>query len=63
MKKGDNDTAIEKEMHRDLQTSEDGDYNKSSHTITNRNSVEQPQQTPPQDTAKTTPVERPLDPK
>ena len=60
---GDNDTAIEEEMHGDLQTSNDEHYNNSPHTTTNRNSVEQAQQTLPQDTAKTTPVRRPLDPK
>ena len=60
---GDNNTAIEKEMHGNLQTTDDDHYNNSPHTTTIRNSVEQPQQTLPQDTAKTTRVERPLDPK
>ena len=50
-------------MHGDLKTSDNGDYNNSPHTTTYRNKVEQPQQTLPQNAAKTTPVERPLDPK
>ncbi len=51
-------------MHGDLQTSDNDHYNNRPHTTTNRTtSVEQPQQTLPQDTAKITPVERPLDPK
>ena len=43
----DTDTAIEEEMHGDIQTSEDGRYNNSPHTTTNRtnSSVEQPQHT------------------
>ena len=60
----DNDTALEEKMHGDLQTSDNDYYNNSPHTTTNRIiSVEQPQQTLLQDTAKTTPVERLLDPK
>ncbi len=57
---GDHDTPIEQEMHGDLETSRDDHYNNSPHTTTNRISVEKPQQTLPH---KTTPVERPLDPK
>ncbi len=45
IKTGDNDIAIEEEMHGDPQTSDDGHYNNGLHTTTNRNSVEQPQQT------------------
>jgi hypothetical protein len=62
--RGDTDTAIEEEMHGDLQTSDNVYCNNIPHTTTNRTtSVKQPQQALPQNTAKTTPVERPLDPK
>ena len=40
---GDNDTAIEEEMHGDLHTSDEDHYNNSLHTTTNRTSVDQPQ--------------------
>ena len=57
---GDNDNAIEEEMHGDLHTRDDDNYNISPHTTTNSTSVDQSQQTLPQDTAATTPLERPL---
>ncbi len=50
-------------MAGDLQTSDNDHYNNSPHITTNRTtSIEQPLQTLPQDTAKTKPIERPLDP-
>ena len=35
----DNDTAVAKDMHGDLQASDDDHYNNSLHTTTNRTSV------------------------
>ena len=63
---GDNDNAIEEEMHGDLHTRDtrdDDHYNNSPHTTTNSTSVDQQQQTLPQDTAATKPTERPPEPK
>ena len=60
---GDNDNAIEEEMHGDLHTRDDDHYNNSPHTTTNSTSVDQQQQTLPQDTAETKPTERPPEPK
>ena len=63
---GDNDNAIEEEMHGDLHTRDtrDDDHdNNSPHTTNKSTSVDQQQQTLPQDTAATKPTESPPEPK